>query len=346
LRIAVLGAGSLGTVVGALLAKDGLDVWLVDANREHVSALNRDGARIMGQMELTQPVRAITPEQMEGAFDLVIYLAKSVYDEVALPSVLPHLRNESLLLTLQNGIPEEKVASFVGRERTAGGAVGWAAEFTGPGASRLTSDPEQMDYVIGELDGALTERIETVKSVLDHAGRATVSPNLTGVRWTKLQFNVAASGMSTALGARSAQIMASDKAVDAVLFIMVETVLVAQALGVKMEPLRGGDPAAMLGIVKANLPVARDLFRNALKDMTEAKASMLQDLEAGRKCEVESLNGYLQRMARQTGIATSVNDQVTQIIRDIQDGRRKPEFSNLDLLELPPVENYFARGEA
>ena len=253
MRIAVLGAGSLGTVVGALLARDGLDVWLVDANQEHVAALNREGARITGQMELTQPVRALTPEQMEGTFDLVIYLAKSTYDDVALPSILPHLKRESLLLTLQNGVPEEKVASYVGRERTVGGAVGWAAELTGSGVSRLTSDPEQMDYLIGELDGALTGRIDAVKSVLDHAGRASVSANLTGVRWTKLQFNVAASGMSTALGARSARIMESDKATDGIIFIMVETVLTAQALGIKMEPMRGGDPAAMLGIVKTNL---------------------------------------------------------------------------------------------
>ena len=106
--------------------------------------------------------------------------------------------------------------------------------------------------------------------------------------------------------------------------------------------LNVNDLPQCLNVVKANLPVARDLFRNALKDMTEAKASMLQDLEAGRKCEVESLNGYLQRMALQAGVAAPVNDQVTEIIRDIQDGRRRPEFSNLDLLDLPPVEGYFA----
>jgi 2-dehydropantoate 2-reductase len=342
LRIAVLGTGSLGTVVGALLARDGLDVWLVDANQEHVAALTREGARITGQMELVQPVRALTPDKMEGTFDLVIYLAKSTYDDAALPSILPHLGKESTLLTLQNGIPEEKVASYVGRERTVGGAVGWAAEFTRPGISCLTSHPDQMDYVIGEMDGAITPRIEMVRSVLDHAGQASVSTNLTGVRWTKLQFNVAASGMSTVLGARSAQIMANEKATDGILLIMVETALTAQALGVKMEPMRGGDPAAMIGIVKANLPLARDLLRNAVKDMPDARASMLQDLEAGRKCEVESINGYLQGMALQVGVPAPVNDQVTQIIRDIQDGRRKPRFSNLSLLELPPVESYFA----
>lgn len=149
MRTAVLGAGSLGTVVGARLAESGRDVTLIDADRTHVAALRENGARIEGQMELLQPVTALLPEEVEGEFALVIYLAKSTYDEVAIPGILPHLGARSMLLTLQNGIPEERVASFVGRERTLGGAVGWSAELVGPGVSRLTSDPEKMDYDIG-----------------------------------------------------------------------------------------------------------------------------------------------------------------------------------------------------
>jgi 2-dehydropantoate 2-reductase len=341
MKIAVVGTGSLGTVVGALLARGGLDVVMVDAREDIVEALNRDGARVAGNLDLTQPVRAVTPDGMQGIYDLVIYLAKSVYDERALTQILAHLGDDSVLITLQNGVPEEKVASFVGRERTLGGAVLWSAELLSPGVSRVTSDPDQMGYDIGELDGTVSERLERVKGVLDHAGTAAITDNLSGVRWTKLLFNVAASGMSTALGATGGEIMENDKAADAVIYIMIETILTARALGVSMEPMRGVDPGILLDIARQDMENTRNLLRGLIADFRDAKASMLQDLEKGLPCEVESINGYLSAAASRAGVAVPVNDQVTQIIRDIQDGKLALDFANLDLIELPPLEDYF-----
>jgi 2-dehydropantoate 2-reductase len=341
MRIAVVGAGSLGTVEGALLTRAGLDVSMVDADEEHVAALNENGARILGEMELVQPVRALTPERMGGTYGLVIYQVKSTFDEVALPQVLPHLGTGSVLITLQNGVPEEKVASFIGRERTLGGAVGWSAELIGPGVSRLTSDPERMDFEIGELDGPVTERLRMVKSVLDQAGKASITGNLAGLRWTKLLFNVGASGMSAALGATGGEIFESDKACDAVIFIMLETILTSRALGVEMEPMRGVNPVVLLDIAREDLANARGLLRQLFADFRNAKASMLQDLEKGLPCEVEALNGYLSAMASRAGAAVPVNDQVTRIIRDIQGGKLGLSFSNLDLITLPELSSYF-----
>ena len=127
MRTALVGAGSLGTIIGALLTRGGEDVVLVDVHEEHVQALNDRGARITGHAELTVPVNAVTPGGMDGIYELIIYLVKTVYDEQALPGVLPHIDEDSSVITLQNGVPEEKVASIVGGERTLGGAVGWGA---------------------------------------------------------------------------------------------------------------------------------------------------------------------------------------------------------------------------
>jgi 2-dehydropantoate 2-reductase len=341
MKIAVVGIGSLGTVVGALLTRGGLDVTLVDASEEKVAALNGEGARVVGNLDLVQPVRAVTPDGIQGEYDLAVYLVKSTYDEQALPRVAQHIGADSMLITLQNGVPEEKVASFIGHERTLGGAVLWSAELTGPGVSRITSDPGLMGYDIGELDGRVTERIERVKAVLDNAGEATITANLTGVRWTKLLFNVAASGLSTALGATGGEIMDNDKAMDAVILVMIETVLTARALGVEMEPMRGVDPGIILDLARQDMSNLRNLLRTLITDFREAKASMLQDLEKGLPCEVESLNGYLSAKAAEAGVAVPVNDQVTRIIRDIQGGKLSLDFSNLDLIELPPVSSYF-----
>lgn len=341
MRIALVGAGSLGTIAGALLSKAGLDIVLVDANEEQVNALNSQGARIEGHMELTVPVKAIRPHDMDGAYDLVIYMVKSTFDDVALPAVLPFMRDDSMLITMQNGVPEDRVASFVGRERTLGGAVGWGGTWKGPGVSELTSDPAQMTYDVGELDGVMSDRIERVKEVLDKAGQALITDNLAGVRWTKLLVNVAMSGLSTALDCDYGAVLDDDKAVTAAICIMMETIKTAQALGIKMEPMQGADPAVLFEIVKQDIENAKGAARLIWDPHRNIVGSMLQGLKKGLPCEVEALNGYLEWKASEAGTSTPVNDQVTDIIRKIQAGEAKPSFENIESISLPEVSVYF-----
>ena len=333
-----MGTGSLGTIIGALLSGAGEDIILVDADRDHVRALNEKGATITGHMDLTVPVKAIMPDMMDGSFDLVIYLVKSTYDDEALPMLLPHLSESSGVLTLQNGIPEEKIASIVGRERTMGGAVGWAGILRGPGVSELASLPEIMTYDIGELNGEQSERIEAAKAALDNAGKAEITTNLTGVRWSKLLVNASLSCMSTVLGCNGARILDNEKALRAAVSIMVETLKTAATLGIKVEPMQGADPNLLIGIIRQSEENALALMKVIGQPHREGKASMLQDLEKGRRCEVEAINGYLSRQANEAGVAAPVNDKVTEMIRDIQDGRLKPDFANLDAIELRPLQ--------
>ncbi len=342
MRIALVGAGSLGTIVGALISKAGLDIVLVDANREHVEALNSQGAQVVGHMELQVPVKAALPEDMQGEYDLVIYLTKATYDEVALPQVREHMGEKSALITLQNGVPEERVASFIGRERVMGGAVGWGATWLRPGVSELTSEPEKMEYDIGELDGKVTERIKKVKEVLDHAGKAIITENLVGTRWTKLLANVSMSGLGTALGCTYGEILDDQKAVDAAICIILESLITAKALGIKMEPMQGVDPSMLLDIAKDSWENARNVVNLVWSPHRDQIPSMLQDLRKGLPCEVEALNGYLSAMSKKAGVSTPVNEQVTEIIRAIQGGKMELTFSNLEKIQIPDPQIYFA----
>ena len=92
MRIALVGAGAMGTIIGALIARGGEDIVLVDVNEPHVKALSEKVAKITGHMDITVPVKAITPAEMEGLYDLVIYLVKTVYDDTALPELLPFIQ--------------------------------------------------------------------------------------------------------------------------------------------------------------------------------------------------------------------------------------------------------------
>lgn len=327
----------MGTIIGALLARGGEDVVLVDVNDPHVKALNEGGAKIVGHMEAVIPVKAITPQEMDGIYDLVIYLVKTVYDKDALPEIMPFLSADSVVITLQNGVPEERVAAAVGRERTLGGAIGWGATLLEPGVSELTSEVEAMTYDIGELDGSDTERVRSVKGILDKAGQATVTANLAGVRWTKLMANVSFSGLGAALNCTYGEILDNDKAIVAAVSIIVETILTARALGITMEPMQGVDPGVLIDIIKESEENALNVVRMVWGRHRDLVASMLQDLRKGIPCEVDTLNGYLSDKSAQAGVSTPINDKATEIIRGIQDGKYPLSFDNLDMIEVRPL---------
>lgn len=116
MKAAIMGAGAMGTVLGAFLTRNGFPVDLIDSYPAQVDALNEKGAGVVGCAELTVPVRALLPEQMEGVYDLVFLMVKQTNNEASLRALLPHLGENSTVCTLQNGVPELAVAEFVGRE--------------------------------------------------------------------------------------------------------------------------------------------------------------------------------------------------------------------------------------
>jgi 2-dehydropantoate 2-reductase len=140
MRIAVMGAGSLGTIVGAYLAHGGMDVELIDSYKDHVDRLNEEGAKVIGTTEFHARVKAITPAEKAGTYDLVLLLTKQLYNEAVLQELLPFLHEGSVVCSLQNGIPEEVVGSIIGKERVIAGSVEFGATFIEPGVSNLTTE--------------------------------------------------------------------------------------------------------------------------------------------------------------------------------------------------------------
>ena len=167
LRIGILGAGSMGTVLGAYLIRGGCDVEYIDSYADHVKALNEHGATITGNVQFNVPAKAVLPEQMEGIYDVVFYMAKQTANRAALPALVPHLGPDSLVVTLQNGMPDEDVGSIVGEDHLLGAPVGWGASFVGPGVSRLTSDPGCMHFSVGRPNGVVDHGVRLVHQLLE-----------------------------------------------------------------------------------------------------------------------------------------------------------------------------------
>lgn len=336
MRTAILGAGALGIIMGALITKGGYQVDLVDSYKENVDALNANGATVTGFLELNVPVKALTPDQLEGTYDLVLLLTKQTNNEIALNQILPHLNKDSIVCTLQNGIPEESVATYVGKDRTIGGAVLFGATWEKPGVSRLASPYEntrKYAFTIGEMDGVMRPRLQQVKEILETIGQAEVIPNLIAVRWTKLLMNATFSGMAAALNCTFGDVLENDKAMQHVAHIADETVKVCHAQGYRMVEVLGEDFEQFELKSDADIPKNIQLFRKLWDGQGVQKGSMIQDLEKGRKTEVDCINGVVCKKGREAGFPTPYNDKVKELIKEEEKSGKLHDFSYLSRFE-------------
>ncbi|PAF33787.1 2-dehydropantoate 2-reductase [Paenibacillus sp. 7516] len=329
MRIAILGAGSLGTIVGAYLADGGMDVELIDAYQEHVDALNQTGAKVVGTTEFHAKVKAITPDQKSGTYDLVLLLTKQLSNDTILRELLPFLHEESIVCSLQNGIPEEDVASIVGAARVIAGSVEFGATFMEPGVSSLTTEYTQFKkyaFQIGELNGETSDRIQRVKSVLDLVGGTHISDNLVGTKWSKLLINNAFSGLSAALNGEYGDILDDEVGIVSAVHIADETIKVGHANGIEFVKMNGFDIASLELQNEQDIPERIKTLKYVMEPSRLLKASMLQDLEKKRKTEIDYINGVVSSKAEGTGIATPYNDLVVKLVQAAEETQTVPDF--------------------
>ncbi|MCG7381304.1 2-dehydropantoate 2-reductase [Paenibacillus sp. ACRRY] len=329
MRIAILGVGSLGTIVGAYLADGGMDVELIDAYQEHVDALNQTGAKVVGTTEFHAKVKAITPDQKSGTYDLVLLLTKQLSNGTILRELLPFLHDESIVCSLQNGIPEENVASIVGAARVIAGSVEFGATFMEPGVSSLTTEYTQFKkyaFQIGELNGETSDRIQRVKSILDLVGGTHISDNLVGTKWSKLLINNAFSGLSAALNGEYGDILDDEVGIVSAAHIADETIKVGHANGIEFVKMNGFDIASLELKSEQDIPERIKTLKYVMEPSRLLKASMLQDLEKKRKTEIDYINGVVSSKAEGTGIATPYNDLVVKLVQSAEATQTVPDF--------------------
>ncbi|MDO4381434.1 MAG: 2-dehydropantoate 2-reductase [Clostridia bacterium] len=332
MKTAIFGAGSLGTVLGAYLSKAGVDVDLITRNKDHVDALNRDGAKIIGKVNMTVPVHALTPDQMTEKYELIILLTKQLDNKNILENLKKNMTDDCIVCTMQNGLPELSVSEVVGEERTMGCTVAWGATLHGHGVSELTSEPDSMSFGLGRMNGKKDEKLMYVKSLLEKMCPVEIEENFMGVRWSKLLINAAFSGMSAVTGGTFGEAANRKDSRVCCQNIIKECIDVASAAGIKIEPVQGKDIVKLLDYGNAvKKKLAFILIPICIKKHAALKASMLQDLEKGRKCEVDAINGVVCAYGRKYGVKTPYNDKVCEVIHGIEDGKYKPSFENVSL---------------
>lgn len=330
MRIAIYGAGSLGTILGAYISKAGVSIDLINRNKAHIEALNTQGAQVVGTVQFTQPVVAYTPEEMRGQYDILFLMTKQQHNTEVVTLLKDFLAPDGVLVTFQNGLPEVQIASILGEQRVLGCTVAWGATMQSAGVCELTSEPDALSFSLGAISANRSKHFAKVKELLELMGTVDIEDNFLGTRWSKLLINASFSGMSAVLGCtfgEAAKPRASRRIVQA---LIKECIDVCQAGGIRIEPVQGKDIVALLNY-KNSIKKAFSYFiiPIAIRKHAKLKASMLQDIEKGKLTEVDAINGAVSDYGRKVSCPTPMNDRVVDIIHRIERGELHPSFDNL-----------------
>ncbi len=308
MKICILGAGALGCAIGGALTEAGADVWLINRTAAHVDAMNTHGLTLVTpQGERQVKVQAATRCAGIGPVDLVIVLVKSFHTHDAIQGAAELIGPDTVVLSLQNGLGHEDIlAEVVGRERVLAGKTYVGGVMLAPG--RIISGVAGKQTMIGELDGRVTPRVQTIAAVFNRAGlQTTVSDNIMGTMWDKLLVNVATGALTGITGLTYGELYALPELRHTALAAVAEAMDVAQASGIRLsltEPEQAWDLAA------AGLP-------------PEFKTSMLQSLEKGSRSdgpitEIDFINGAVVRCGARCGVTTPVNAALVACIKGIE----------------------------
>ena len=299
MKIAVVGTGAMGSVYAGLLASDGNEVWAVDTWREHIDAIRERGLRVEGASgDRTVGLHATTDACEPGPCDLVVIATKADGVASAAASIGPLLRDDTLVLTIQNGLgAAERICRHLPPDNVLlGVAGGFGASIRGPGHAHHNG----MELVrLGELGGGITERLERIGGVWRDAGfNVRCFDDINQLVWEKFVCNVTYSGSCTVFECTIAGIQANEHAWRVASGCAAEAYAAGVAKGVRFS---FDDPVAHVREFGRKIPHNRP--------------SMLQDYLAKRPSEIDAINGMVPVVAREVGTAAPYNEVVTAIVK-------------------------------
>ncbi len=346
-KIAILGAGAIGGLAGVYMALHGKDVLFIDQNKDHVKAIREKGIKVDGCRGdfWIGPQRAVTPEELNEELGMVFIACKSQHTTDAIKSIMKWLTDESVIISLQNGMNEPEIIELVGEKRTMGALPDYGGAYVDPG--HLEYVHEGPAYV-GEINGEITERAKEAGELLGFNTRAYVYDNIMGRVWAK-------------------QVYASQIAVSALVDAPVNEVLGCER-GQKAAGVCVKEALSVADAYKINLPEKGDFFEPELyrikthedtlkmmAKMDEAVAILdaQEEIEAKgkhkfvkkasgvhwdikyrhRKSETSHLTGRLVEDGKKIGVPVPLNEKVVNMIYEIEDGKREMGWHNIAELE-------------
>jgi 2-dehydropantoate 2-reductase len=303
MKIAVLGAGAMGSVIGGLLAKAGNEVTLIDVFQPTIDAINANGLRIEDKAGVVENIRLKATDQPNsvGVVDLLLVFVKCYHTEAAVTNALPMVGSHTTVLSLQNGWGNgPRIAKIVGEGKLLLGVCYHSATVVAPG--HVLHAGKGMTF-IGEMNGKMTERLARVANQFIGAGmEVTSTPSVLKEIWSKLALNVCTLPTSALLRFYAPQLVQHDAMLDLMRSLLREVVAVARAQGIALDFDERWE--AITGLLKRCGP--------------NAKSSMLQDVEKGRHTEIDVINGAIVEAGQRLSIATPYNDAMVKMTKSLE----------------------------
>ena len=333
-KIAVLGAGAIGSSVAADLARAGLDPAVIDQWPAHVEAMRAGGLRVkMKDGDLQVAVKALHLCDLASAgleFEIVFLASKSNDARWMAEFIKPYLRRDGVVAGVQNGMNDDAIAAIVGRERALGCVVELQAELFTPGLIQRNTTRKGTWFSVGELDGAYTPRVREIAAIMGNVGRCDVTNNIYGAKWTKLIANTMTMGPFGLLGLRNFEAAALPGMFDISVKLGRESFAVGAALGYRIEPIFGLRADEFAGSSEENLVKA---MQTLMSHVGGGRTAPIHDHLKGRRSEMEYIPGLVAKKGRELGISTPFNDAVVEIDRMINSGAIKMDVSNFERLK-------------
>lgn len=301
MKIVMLGAGAMGSLFGAMLSRCGKgDVWLLDIWEEHMTQVKTHGLVVESEQEETVfKVKATTNPEEVGVADLIIVFVKAYLTREAVESNLSMVGPETVLVSLQNGLGNiETIESVVGGAHVVGGVTAQGSTMVGPG--RVRHGGKGPTYV-GETNGKSTPKVKLVASLLGESGIPTeVSDDIERLIWEKLIVNVGINAVAAIAGVRNGELLKLDETRVLMTMAVEEAERVARKKGVPVEE----------NLVERVFEVCQATARN--------RCSMGQDVDNGRRTEIDFINGAIVREGKALGIPTPVNTTLTYLVKTLE----------------------------
>ena len=332
-RIAIMGAGALGSYTAAYLAREGEDVTIIDMWPEHVETVRSQGLRASGsQGDFTVPVKAMHLTDAQGIndpFDYAFISMKSYDTEWATHFIKRYVKPDGYFISLQNCWNDSIIGEIVGQEREIGCIAShievalWEPGHVNRGGAP-GRDHGYTVFRVGEQDGRITPRSEHIAGKMDYIDAAYATDNLWGERWAKLCQN----GMGNAISAMStlgSQDMADDPRCRMIrIHLAKEGAQVGLAQGLDVVAINGKAAALWADADKGDVYEELDDFMSTQRGRVNWLASMAQDVHKGRHSEIDFMNGLICRKGRENGVETPFNDAIVDAMHGVDDGSIPP----------------------
>ena len=300
MKTVIMGAGAIGSLFGGLLALSGEEVHLVTLRKDHVDTIRSRGLSIedRGKSQIIR-VNATTDVTSLGKADLLLFFVKTYQTEQAVSDSLILQKEDTVFLTLQNGLGnEEAICKAVDPKKVMLGVTNHGATLLGPGLIRHAGWGETH---IGELNGRVTERANQIALIFQRAGIKTlVSPQIYDLVWEKLLINIGINALTALTGLKNGQLLDYSETVRLMKVLVSEAVKVAKGKGIQIK----GDPF--------------EKVRTVAEVTKENRSSMGQDFDYKRRTEIDAINGAIVKEAENLGISVPHNQTITDLIKVIE----------------------------